>query len=79
MTTSPTPSGTSRPQTTTCTSSTPIPNRKVMYYEMIGHPFGIGAAATNYNRKVVFINHVARVFLALIVVHFYDDSLVFWF
>ena len=41
----------------------------MVHYEMFGHPFGIGAAVTNYNRKAVFVNHVARIFLALLAVH----------
>lgn len=46
---------------------------------MLGHPFGIGAAVTNYNRGAEFATHVTRILWYVLMVHFYDDALIMGF
>eukprot|EP00972_Heterocapsa_arctica_P010573 1552035-Heterocapsa_arctica.AAC.1 len=43
---------------------------------MWGHPFGVGSAVTNYNRRPELIVHTMRTHLAVLMVHFYDDALM---
>eukprot|EP00972_Heterocapsa_arctica_P018567 2743040-Heterocapsa_arctica.AAC.1 len=43
---------------------------------MWGHPFGVGSAVTNYNRRPELIVHTMRTYLAVLMVHFYDDALM---
>ena len=49
---------------------------RMQYHEILGHPFGVGAAVTNYNRGAVFATHVSRVLLSCMTVHYYDDALM---
>ena len=53
--------------------------RKMIYYMMYGHPFGIGPAVTNYNRGSEFAMHITRCLFMVLRLHFYDDALLLGF
>ena len=46
------------------------------YHEMLGHPFGIGPAVTNYNRGAELAIHCTRTLFGVPCIHFYDDALL---
>ena len=50
--------------------------RGMRYHEMLGHPFGIGPAVTNYNRGAELAMHCTRTLFRVPCIHFYDDALL---
>ena len=46
----------------------------MQFGEMVGHPFGLGAAVLNYDRQPELIIHVMRVAFKVLCWHFYDDA-----
>jgi len=50
--------------------------QRVQFATMWGHPFGVGSAVTNYNRRPELVVHVMRTWLAVLIMHFYDDALM---
>ena len=49
---------------------------EMRYHEMLGHPFGIGPAVTNYNRGAELSIHCTRLLFRVPCIHFYDDALM---
>ena len=48
----------------------------MMYYDMLGHPFDIGPAVTNYNRGAECTTHMTIILLDTLALHLYDDAIM---
>ena len=51
--------------------------KKVNYFVMIGHSFGVVAAVYNYNRRSALVNDILRRVFAVPANCFYDDKFGF--
>ena len=49
-------------------------SRKLGYFIMIGHSFGLGSAVLNYNRRAAIDTKIPQKMLRLPILNYYDDK-----